>query len=344
MARQARQARFWIAISLVVIVASAGVALLVRARTAAPVAARAEDPPGSLGAAAALAVEKATVVPYDVAVGRYAELDCTAGGKPELAFTWKTSDGAIVPGKGCSARWYPGRPGPAVLLLEVSAGAAQASRSISVSAYLRRPIGDANRPQPQLPPDVDRDAARLAAKARVAALREIVTAHGREGEEAYAALKELAPLLATLQENEEARFAYLELRGRAQHQSPEGRGYAFGHGQAAFALGSAAEAKDAFEAASGAGLSAYYLGDIHERAGQVDGAIKSFEDAAEANRLFADPLLRLALLQVQRRAPPAQVQALLAGAIARSSRERILDRLRSDDALRALERFLPAGS
>jgi tetratricopeptide (TPR) repeat protein len=254
-----------------------------------------------------------------------------------------------VEGNGPAAGWVaPKTPGTYQLGVLVEEGGVQVRQTLTVHVHVPTPedmqallssreaVGD-----PEQTPE-----AQAAVEARLVALREVVAR--RETREdrlrAFHALDELAAQLLDAGHYEEALRAYEELLGSLLETDPKRKRYLAGKASAAFALGREDEALTAFAEAGDYNhpLSFYYAGLLLEGRGQLAEALEAYRKASDANRWFADPLLRYARLLLLQGRPASEVIDMLVVASPRFGREVLLERLAAEAQFAPLNQALLA--
>ncbi len=303
-------------------------------------------------AGAPLRILRLTASPLDVPLGGRSELACEVeGGRGEpdaRRYTWVAAKGRVE-GQGPSVSWVaPKTPGTYQVGVLVEEGGVEVRQTLVVHVHVPTPedlsallrSGGAVEAQAQAQAD------HAAVEARLAALREVVAR--RETPEdrlrAFHALDELAAQLLNEGRYEEALRAYEELLGSLLETDPKRKRFQAGYASAAFALGREDEALKAFAEAGDYNhpLSFYYAGLLLEGRGQLAEALEAYRKAADANRWFADPLLRYARLLLQQGRPASEVIDMLVAASPRFGREVLLERLASDAQLAPLNQALRA--
>lgn len=303
-------------------------------------------------AGAPLRILQLTASPLDVPMGGRSELVCEVeGGSGEPGarrYTWVASKGRVE-GQGPAVSWVaPKTPGIHQVGVLVEEGGVAVRQTVTLHVHVPTPedLSVLLRSREAVEAQEQAPAVHAAVEARLAALREVVAR--RETLEdrlrAFHALDELAAQLLDEGRYEEALRAYEELLGSLLETDPKRKRFQAGFASAAFALGREDEALKAFAEAGDYNhpMSFYYAGLLLEGRGQLAEALEAYRKAADANRWFADPLLRYARLLLQQGRPASEVIELLVRASPRFGREVLLERLASDAQLAPLNQALLA--
>ena len=320
----------------------------------APASASQEEPAGaSRPARASLRIVRLTASPHDVPVGGRVVLGCEVeGGSGDASarrYTWVAAQGRLEQESGPTVTWVaPKSPGLHQVGVLVQEGDTQVKQTVMLHVHVSTPEdlrtlmqeGDWKRAREQSL------AQREAVEAKLAALREVVAK--RETREdrlrAYFALGDLAALQLGEGRYEEALQSYEELLGSLLETDPKRKPFLAGKASALFALGREDEALRLYAQAGDHNLpmSHYYAGLLLEARGQLPEALEAYGKAAEANRWFADPLLRYAELLLRQGRPAREVIDLLVAASPRFGRELLLERLATDPRFASLNQALAA--
>jgi tetratricopeptide (TPR) repeat protein len=312
-----------------------------------------EPTQASRSAQAPLRIVRLTASPHDVPVGGRVALGCEVdGGSGEASarrYTWVAARGRLEQENGPAASWVaPKTPGLYQVGVLVQEGDAQVKQTLMLHVHVPTPEdllalmkdSDWKRAREQT------SAQRAEAEAKLAALGEVVAK--RETREdrlrAYFALADLAALQLDEGRYEEALRSYEELLGSHLETDPKRKPFLAGKASALFALGREDEALRFYAQAGDENLpmSHYYAGLLLEARGQLPEALAAYGKAAEANRWFADPLLRQAEMMLRQGRPAQEVIELLVTASPRFGRELLLERLASDPRFAALNQALAA--
>ncbi len=291
--------------------------------------------------------------PLDVPIGGRSVLTCeVAGGRGDtrsLRYSWVASRGQVEPGSGPTATWVaPKTPGLYQVGVLVDDGESQVKQTVMLHVHVPTPEdlrALMGRGDWQAADERAREA-RAAVEARLSSLREVVAK--RETREdrlrAFHALDDLAMLQLGEGQYEEALRSYEELLGSLLETDPKRKPFLAGKASALFALGREDEALRAYAEADDYNhpLSHYYAGLLLEARGRLPEALEAYQKAAEANRWFADPLLRYARLLLRLGRPAPEVIDLLVTASPRFGRDVMLERLASDAQLSELSQALSA--
>ena len=304
-------------------------------------------------AGAPLRIVRLTASPHDVPVGGRVVLGCEVeGGSGEASarrYTWVAARGRLEQENGPAAVWVaPKTPGLHQVGVLVQEGGSQVKQTVMLHVHVPTPedllalMKDSDWKQAREQTQAQREAA----DAKLAALGEVVAK--RETREdrlrAYFALADLAALQLDEGRYEEALRSYEELLGSHLETDPKRKPFLAGKASALFALGREDEALRIYAQAGDENLpmSHYYAGLLLEARGQLPEALAAYGKAAEANRWFADPLLRQAELMLRQGRPAQEVVELLVTASPRFGRELLLERLATDPRFAALNQALGA--
>lgn len=298
-----------------------------------------------------LRIVRLTASPHDVPVGGRVELACEVeGGSGDASarrHTWVAARGRLEREEGPTAAWVaPKTPGLHQVGVLVQEGDSQVKQTVMLHVHVPTP-------EDLLALMKDGDWARErtlaqqeAVEAKLAALHEVVAK--RETREdrlrAYYALVDLAALRLGEGRYEEALRSYEELLASHLETDPKRKPFLAGKASALFALGREDEALRDYALAGDHNfpMSHYYAGLLLEAQGQFPEALEAYGKAAEANRWFADPLLRYARMLLRQGRPAQEVVELLVTASPRFGRELLLERLATDPQFAALNQVLAA--
>ena len=325
-------------------VAAAGAAFALWPRGGAPGQRRARAPSAGVRRAAGdtLAVT-VRAMPRDVTIGGEvvvaAEVLRGRGRPGQLTLSWRSTAGRFGDDSATTTTWRaPAQPGDYTVGVLARDDAGEERGSVRISVVLPRATGDLPEALraalalagPPPPPDFGEREQQLRA---VGARRDTLDDRQR----AQIAMEQLGQLLLDAGRYEEALAVWRELTATMLPTDPLWRRYRERLGTAAFFLGLESEAIAAFQDAGNyaSGMSGYYLGDMLARRGQVDEAIGAYALASRGERRFADPVLRLAQLELERGHREAAIAALIEHAPL-LGRTRILERLDSEPALAPL--------
>ncbi|MCY1078445.1 tetratricopeptide repeat protein [Archangium lansingense] len=315
--------------------------------------AQVETASASRPAQAPLRIVRITATPHDVPVGGRVVLGCEVeGGSGEASarrYTWVAARGRLEQENGPTVTWVaPKSPGLHQVGVLVQDGDSQVKQTLMLHVHVPTPedlralMKDSDWKQA----GEQALAQQAAVEAKLAALREVVAR--RETREdrlrAYHALGDLAALQLGEGRYEEALQSYEELLGSHLETDPKRKPFLAGKASALFALGREDEALRVYAQAGDHNLpmSHYYAGLLLEARGQLPEAIEAYGKAAEANRWFADPLLRYAELLLRQGRPAREVIDLLVTASPRFGRELLLERLATDPQFASLNQALGA--
>lgn len=309
--------------------------------------------PASRPAGAQLRIVRLTASPHDVPVGGRVVLGCEVeGGSGEASarrYTWVAARGRLEQENGPAAVWVaPKTPGLQQVGVLVKEGDVQVKQTLMLHVHVPTPEDLATlMKEGDWKQERERTLAeREAAEAKLAALGEVVAK--RETREdrlrAYYALEDLAALQLDEGRYEEALRSYEELLGSHLETDPKRKPFLAGKASALFALGREDEALRVYAQAGEENLpmSHYYAGLLLEARGQLPEALEAYGRAAEANRWFADPLLRQAQMMLRQGRSAQEVVELLIQASPRFGRELLLERLATDPQFAAVNQALTA--
>lgn len=291
--------------------------------------------------------------PLDVPIGGRSVLMCEVeGGRGDprsLRYSWVAAKGRVEPGSGPTATWVaPKTPGLYQVGVLVEDGESQVKQTVMLHVHVPTPedLRALMRGSDWREAEERSRVAREAAEARLSSLREVVAK--RETREdrlrAFHALDDLATLQLGEGLYEEALRSYEELLGSLLETDPKRKPFLAGKASALFALGREEEALRAYAEADDYNhpLSHYYAGLLLEARGLLPEALEAYQKASEANRWFADPLLRYARLLLRQGRPAHEVIDLLVTASPRFGRDVMLERLAADAQLSELNQALTA--
>jgi tetratricopeptide (TPR) repeat protein len=275
-----------------------------------------------------------------------------AGGQGDarsLRYSWVAAKGRVEPGSGPTATWIaPKTPGLYQVGVLVEDGQSQVKQTVMLHVHVPTPedLQELIRTTDWRKNEEKAREAQAAVEAQLSSLREVVAKRETREERlrAYYALEELATLQLGEGRYEEALRSYEELLGSHLETDPKRKPFLAGKASALFALGREEEALRAYAEAGdyNHAMSHYYAGLLLEARGRFPEALEAYQRASEANRWFADPLLRYARLLLRQGRPASEVVELLVTASPRFGRDVMLERMASDPQFSQLHQALTA--
>ena len=286
-----------------------------------------------------LAIRSARAEPAAVLAGQPVRLTAEVAAADQLE--WSVN--RLIVARSARATWVaPGRPGLYRVRLLATGGGGKRTAEVLVQVRVPSPTAG---PLAAAPTQEWPTALASALDDRLAELRLVAGRRDTRYEQIDArdALAQIASLLSGAERYEEAIKAYTELLAMTSSADPRATRYRGALGEASYLLGRDEEALVALQRArAGAtAMQSYYLGQILERRGDLDGAIVAYQRAWRGGRGFTDPGFRVALLRSRRGDPDDEIEAaLIAMAMGRLGVGGVIDGLGADPEMAGLGALL----